>query len=47
MDQYSGLAEPPQEFAQRLGLQFNNLLLLSRALTHRSYLNEHTDARRR
>ena len=26
--------------AQRLGIQFNNYSLLSRALTHRSYLNE-------
>ncbi len=44
MDQHNGLAEPPHEFAQRVGLQFNNLLLLSRALTHRSYLNEHSEA---
>ena len=36
--------ESPQEFARRLGLNFANYLLLSRALTHRSYLNEHPEA---
>jgi ribonuclease III len=36
--------EMPQELAARLSLPFKNWLLLSRALTHRSYLNEHTDA---
>src|SRR5512133_2013793 len=36
--------EAPQEFARRLRLPFSDWLLLSRALTHRSYLNEHTDA---
>lgn len=36
--------ETPQEFARRLNLPFNDWLLLSRALTHRSYLNEHADA---
>jgi ribonuclease III len=36
--------ETPQEFARRLGLNFNNYLLLSRGLTHRSYLNEHPEA---
>jgi ribonuclease III len=36
--------EAPQDFARRLGLPFSDWLLLSRALTHRSYLNEHTDA---
>jgi len=39
-----GQEETPQEFAQRLGLKFNDWLLLSRALTHRSYLNEHSEA---
>ncbi len=34
----------PQEFSRRLGLQFSDVLLLNRALTHRSYLNEHPDA---
>jgi ribonuclease-3 len=37
-------AETPLEFASRLGLQFSDILLLNRALTHRSYLNEHPDA---
>lgn len=32
--------ETPEEFAVRLGLAFTNLSLLTRALTHRSYLNE-------
>ena len=36
--------ETPQELAQRLGLVFTDWLLMSRALTHRSYLNEHTEA---
>jgi len=36
--------EPPVEFARRLGIQFKNGLLISRALTHRSYLNEHPEA---
>ncbi|MBI3159198.1 MAG: ribonuclease III [Chloroflexi bacterium] len=36
--------ESPQAFAQRLNLQIHNQLLLSRALTHRSYLNEHPEA---
>jgi ribonuclease-3 len=39
-----GQEETPQEFASRLGLRFIDWLLLSRALTHRSYLNEHTEA---
>jgi ribonuclease-3 len=34
----------PRELAQRLGLEFSDYLLLSRALTHRSYLNEHPEA---
>jgi ribonuclease III len=41
---FAGVQESPQQLGQRLGLQFNNNLLLSRALTHRSYLNEHNDA---
>ena len=36
--------ESPQDFAKRIGLRFNNLGLLARALTHRSYFNEHKDA---
>ena len=36
--------ESPEAFAQRLDLPFSNLGLLSRALTHRSYMNEHRDA---
>jgi ribonuclease-3 len=36
--------ESPAELADRLGLPFHNLLLLTRALTHRSYVNEHPDA---
>lgn len=33
------------ESAAKLGLSFNNLAFLEEALTHRSYLNEHRDAR--
>jgi ribonuclease-3 len=36
--------ESPQELAERLGLQFTDWRLLGRALTHRSYLNEHPEA---
>ena len=36
--------ESARDFANRVGLKFQDHLLLSRALTHRSYLNEHTDA---
>ncbi len=36
--------ENPQELSKRLGLHFSDTLLLSRALTHRSYLNEHLEA---
>ncbi len=34
----------PLEIADQLNLKFNDTLLLNRAFTHRSYLNEHTDA---
>lgn len=34
----------PEELGQRAGLAFSNLSLLRRALTHRSYLNEHPEA---
>jgi ribonuclease-3 len=36
--------ETPQEFAERNALPFKNVLLLNRALTHRSYLNENPEA---
>ncbi len=36
--------ESPQAIAERLDLPFSDLLLLSRALTHRSYLNEHPES---
>jgi len=36
--------ESPQELAWRLNLPIKDNLLLSRALTHRSYLNEHPEA---
>lgn len=38
------LPEPPASLAGRLGLSFTNLSLLTRALTHRSYLNENPNA---
>ncbi len=36
--------ESPEELAKRLGFKFHDWLILSRALTHRSYLNEHPEA---
>ncbi len=36
--------ESPQDFSRRIDLHFKNLGLLTRALTHRSYFNEHKDA---
>jgi len=36
--------EPASEFSRRLDLPFSDLSLLTRALTHRSYLNENSDA---
>jgi len=36
--------ESPAALVQRLDLPFKNLLLLTRALTHRSYMNEHPEA---
>jgi len=44
MDQHAPAQETPEELAERLGLHFSDMLLLSRALTHRSYLNEHPEA---
>src|SRR5512139_3544591 len=36
--------ESPAALSKRLGRPFKNSLLLSRALTHRSYINEHPEA---
>lgn len=36
--------ELPHDLARRLNLPFRDSMLLSRALTHRSYLNEHPEA---
>ena len=36
--------ESPEAFARRVNLPFANIGLLTRALTHRSYMNEHRDA---
>ncbi len=36
--------ETAAALSQRLSLNFNNQLLLTRALTHRSYINEHPEA---
>jgi ribonuclease-3 len=36
--------EPASELARRLGLPFKRVSLLTRALTHRSYVNEHPEA---
>ena len=35
--------EPASSLNKRLGLPFSSLSLLTRALTHRSYANEHED----
>ena len=46
MDQTPGSEsiESPTDFSHRIGLDFNNLALLTRALTHRSYINENPDS---
>jgi ribonuclease-3 len=46
MDQVMGQegVETPLEFNQRARLGFKNMALLTRALTHRSYINENPDA---
>jgi ribonuclease III len=36
--------EPASSLNHRLGLSFSNIALLTRALTHRSYANEHPEA---
>ncbi len=38
------MQETPTELANRLKVKFKDLLLLTRAVTHRSYLNEHQEA---
>lgn len=38
------ISETPVQFSQRIKINFNNYLLLERALTHRSYVNEHPEA---
>lgn len=38
------LSETPAEFASRILPGLRDIMLLSRALTHRSYLNEHPEA---
>lgn len=43
-DQENMREESPQEFAKRVKLPFKNIGLLSRALTHRSFMNEHKGA---
>jgi ribonuclease III len=44
VDSSGSLIESPQEFARRLELRFHDIMLLGRALTHRSYINEHFEA---
>jgi ribonuclease-3 len=43
-DQDQNSIESPSAFNQRTGLGFENIALLTRALTHRSYINENPDA---
>lgn len=38
------IIETPEQFSKRLNLPFSDYFLLTRALTHRSYLNENKDA---
>ncbi len=38
-----GAPESPREFAERLNLPFKDMRLLIRALSHRSYANEHSE----
>ncbi len=38
------ITESPHELIKRLELKFNDMLLLTRSMTHRSYLNEHPEA---
>jgi ribonuclease III len=38
------IIETPEQFSDRLNLPFSDYFLLTRALTHRSYLNENKDA---
>ncbi len=44
VSQSSIQTESPADLAKRLGLKFSNLALLSRAMTHRSFLNENPTA---
>jgi ribonuclease-3 len=44
MEEKETTEESAEAFAQRIGLGFNDRFLLMRALTHRSYLNEHPEA---
>ncbi len=43
-EELNRVVESSHEFARRLNLPFSDLRLLTRALTHRSYKNEHDDA---
>ncbi len=38
------ITESPEHFSERLNLPFTDYFILTRALTHRSYLNENKDA---
>jgi ribonuclease-3 len=40
----TGGVESPQDFAARVSLEFSDISLLRRALTHSSYINENSDA---
>lgn len=46
MEDLQGSSQPesPRQLQKRLGMEFSNLSLLTRALTHRSYVNEHPEA---
>lgn len=46
MEQDQGQSDQliPQDYTNKLGIDFSDPLLLTRALTHRSYLNEHPES---
>jgi ribonuclease-3 len=46
VEQYQGDLRQlsPQDYAQHLGIKFMDPLILTRALTHRSYMNEHPES---
>jgi len=44
MNENQNIIESPFSFLERIGIVFNDVSIINRALTHRSYINEHPDA---